>query len=232
MSGFKYSVQVLDLKEVHELPEGWTPDNFRGLLTHVEYDDVGGIPLDELKDMAQLALSDFEVEEAAVKVLEFRMGDQLSKGQRQNLAEELKEDRIWEEYSDISIHEELFNIVYLLYESFPKEFSTPDIAKLKIKVASVNQESQSNLVNPSASFLARVLNDGMDGRNIMYRLFGDRIEANSFPEAEHILWKYEAAGFSAADNSNTFTIYTSWNWIAGLKGVTHFESTAFSDGQL
>ena len=225
-------MQVLDLREVHLLPEGWTPDDYRGLLTHIEYDDVSGIPHDELKDMAQLALSDFDLEQAAIKVLEFRLGDQLSKGQRQNLAEELREDRIWEEYSDIALHEELFNIVYLLYGTFPKEFSTPDITKLKIRITSINRESQSNLVNPSASFLARVLDDGMDGRNIMHRLFSDRIKANSFPESEHILWKFEASGFSVSESSNTFTIYTSWNWIEGLKGVAQFDSTAFSDGQL
>ena len=90
----------------------------------------------------------------------------MNKGQRQNLAEELKEDRLWEEYSDIKLHEELFNVGCMLYWTFPKHFSTPDIVKLKIKITALNKESTSNLVKPTTSFISRVLNDGMDDTNI------------------------------------------------------------------
>jgi len=232
MSSFKYRVEVLELKEIHEMPNAWTNEDFKNLLSHIEYDDVASIPDEELKDMACLALSDFEVDEAAIKVLEYRLGDSLNKGQQQNLAEELKEDRLWEEYSNIKLHEELFNIGCILYWAFPKKFSTPDIVNLKLKVTSLNKESISNLERPNESFLCRILNDGMDSSNIMSRLFGANIKSNSFPEAQHIIWLYEASGFSALDNSNTFSVFISWNWVNKLRGVEMYESTAFSDGQL
>lgn len=232
MPSFKYAVKVLEFKEIHEMPNAWKPKDFLGLLNHIEYDDIASIPPEELKDMACLALSDFDVEAAAVKVLEYRFGETLNKGQRQNLAEELKEDRLWEEYSDIKLHEELFNVGCILYWTFPKHFSTPDIVKLKIKIRALNKESNSNLTKPTRSFLSRILNDGMEGNNIMGRLFGAHIKSNSFPESEHIIWEFEDSGFVADDNSNTFSIYTSFNWVVKLKGVQDFESTAFSDGQL
>jgi hypothetical protein len=101
-----------------------------------------------------------------------------------------------------------------------------------LKVNALNPGSAINLQNPTASFIARLLNDGMNDHNTIYRLFDENIKSNNFPEAEHIIWKFEDSGYNSGDLSNTFTIYTSWNWVDELKGVRNYESTAFSDGQL
>ena len=231
-SNHKYQVDVLKLREVNEVPGVWTNNDFLNLLNHVEYEDAASISPEELKEMTAMALSDLEPEEAAVKVLELRFGDQLSKGQRQNLSEELKDERLWEEYAKINFHEELFHVGCLLYWAFPKEFPEPEIVEILVKVNALNPGSVINLQNPTASFIARLLNDGMDDHNTIYRLFDENIKSNSFPESEHIIWKFEETGFVAEDRSNTFTIYTSWNWVDELKGIKNYESTAFSDGQL
>ncbi|WP_297766107.1 hypothetical protein [uncultured Muriicola sp.] len=232
MAKYKYSVKLIELKEVHEIPLVWTEEEFRRLLHFVEYEDVQGIPNEELKDMACLALTDFEVEEAAVKVLEFRIGDRLNKGQRQNLAIELQEEKIWEEYADLSLHEELFHVSCMLFWAFPKNFREPDIARLKLTLSSLTQESRKNVAEPTAGFLTRVLNDGMDEHTLINRLFDESLLANSFPEAEHIIWQFEAHGTKENSNENTITIYTSWNWVEDLKGISEWESAAFADGQL
>ena len=232
MAKYKYNVKLLELKEVHEIPLVWTEEEFRGLLQHVEYDDVQEIPTEELKDMACLALTDFEAEEAAVKVLEYRLGERLNKGQRQNLAIELQEEKIWEEYADLSLHEELFHISCMLHWAFPKNFREPDIAKVKLFLTPLTQESKQNVASPTAAFLTRVLNDGMDEHTLINRLFDELVVANSFPEAEDIIWQFEAHGVTENSNENTITIYTSWNWVEDLKGIPEWESTAFADGQL
>jgi hypothetical protein len=232
MAKYKYSVKLIELKEVHEIPLVWTEEEFRRLLHFVEYEDVQGIPAEELKDMACLALTDFEVEEAAAKVLEFRLGERLNKGQRQNLAIELQEEKIWEEYADLSLHEELFHVSCMLYWAFPKNFREPDIARLKLSITPLTQESRLNSAAPTAGFLTRVLNDGMDEHTLINRLFDESLIANSFPEAEHIIWQFEAHGAKENSNDNTITIYTSWNWVDDLKGISEWESTAFADGQL
>lgn len=232
MAKLKYSVKITELKEVHEIPGAWTHKDFLGILEHVEYAGAGDIPQEELKDMACLALSDFEIEEAAVKVLEYRLGDQLNKGQRQNLATELQEDKLWEEYSDLTLHEELFNVGCILYWAFPRNFPEPDIARLQIQITAANAESKVNLEQLTASFLTRILNGGMDENNIMNRLFDENLTGNSFPEAEHILWKYESTPYDSATQVCTVTIYTSWNWVEDLKGVSDYEAVAYADGQL
>ncbi len=228
----QYQVEVLSLREVHELPGAWTDAKFIDLLEQLDYDDASSTPSEELKETAALALSDMEPEEAADLLLERRFGEQLSKGQRQNLAEELKGDRIWEEYPKIDFHKELFNVSCMLNWTFPRKFPTPDIVEIKLKVQASNAISSSNLQKPTASFIARLLNDGMDEHNIIYRLFDENLASNSFPEAENIIWQFAESGFQPDENVNTFTIYTSWNWVDELKGVKSYDSTAFTDGQL
>jgi hypothetical protein len=232
MPNKKYSVEVLQLKTVQEIPGAWNAEQFRGLLHHLEYDGVEEIPEDELKDMASMALSDFEKEEAVEKVLEFWLGDKLNKGQRKNLANEMQEDPLWVEYSDLSLHEELFHVGCMLYWTFPRNFPPPDIAKLVLKISSSHPESQVNLNNPTPSFICRILKDGMDEFTIMNRLFDENLEGNTFPEAAHIIWQMEASSFDPGTNFVTITLYTSWNWVEDLKGVQEFESVAYADGQM
>ena len=230
--GFTYDVQVLELREVHEIPGAWDNQALKDLLNETEYDDVDSIEEADLKEMAAMALSDLEPQEAAEMLLKLRFGDKLNKGQRQNLARDFNEDRLWEEYSEIHFHEEIFNVACMLYWAFPKQYSEPDIVRIQLKVAAQNGPSSANLQNPTAACIARLLNDGMNDHNTIYRLFDDQLAANAFPEAEDIIWKFENAGFDSASNSAILTIHTSWNWVDELKGVKEYESTAYADGQL
>jgi hypothetical protein len=225
----KYKVEVLELKEVHEVPEAWGDNQFKQLLSYLEYEDIEAIPLTELKEMASLALSDYSPEEAAIKLLTLRIGDDLNKGQRQNIAEELRGDRLWEEYSEIEHHEELFNIACMLYWTFPRKFQEPDIVRICLKITSQSPSATKDLKQPSAAFIARLLNDGMNQHNTIFRLFHDSLASTSFKEAQHIIWQFDSSGFNEAEQSNTITCYTSWNWVDELTGVNEYESSAFLD---
>lgn len=228
----QYHVKVLSLREIHELPDAWTNAQFLELLKLLEYEDADTTPEEELKETAIMALTDLKAEEAAEVLLDMRLGEQLSRGQRQNLAQELKDDRIWEEYPKIAFHKALFNISCMLNWAFPRVFPTPDMVQIKLEVSTTHAGSASNLQQPTASFFARLLNDGMDEHNIILRLFEQNIVSNSFQEADHIIWKWEQSGFDPALKQNTFTLYTSWNWVDELKGVKSYDSIAFADGEL
>ncbi|MEQ9064052.1 MAG: hypothetical protein RIE58_07735 [Vicingaceae bacterium] len=229
---FKYEVDVLELKEVHEIPDAWNKGDFLKLLDKIEYEDANSIPDNELKEMTIMALSDLEPEEAAELVLEVRLGEKLTVGQRKNLSEELKDDRLWEEYAEISFHEELFNVGCMIHWAYPRIYPYPDIVRLKLGITSKNSESKINLQNPTASFLARLLSDGMNEHNTIFRLFKENVKGNSFPASEDIIWKFQGNDFKEATNSLEVTIFTSWNWVDELKGVDQFESNAFADGQI
>lgn len=229
-----YRVEVLQIKEVHELPGAWTSDRLKAFLAHLDYDDWDSIPENELKEMASLALSDMSPEEATLSLLEFRLGDRLSKGMRQSLIDDFRgsSSRVWEQFSEIALHEELFNVACMLHWSFPRKFSEPDAVQVDLRITAHNPKAESNLAEPSAAFLARILNDGMDDHNTIHRLYEDNLASDSFAEAKDILWIISNGDFDPNTHSNTFTIHSSWCWLEELKGMQEFDSEAFADGQL
>lgn len=225
----KYNVDVLECQDIHELPNAWTKDQFRSLLELIEYEDISSINENELKEMTGLALNDLEPEEAAVAVLTLRFGDKLSKGQKQELSEDMQDGKIWEEYGNMAFHEELFNAACMLNWAFEKKFPRPTCTSIKLKVSAANPNSVQALKSPTAAFIARLLNDGMDDNNAIHRLFHDELASDSFPEAEDIIWSFTATAMAEAEKSSEIQLYTSWNWVDELKGISHYESTAHKD---
>jgi len=225
----RYGVLVQELREIHSLPDGWTSRNLVELLDRLDYDDAASIAEDELMDMASLALSELEPEEAAVILLEMRLGERLRPGQRRNMAEEMKDERLWEEYADLSCHEELFNVACMLYATFPSRFPEPDVTRLRLLIRALNTDSEADLRSLTASFLARLLDDGMHDQNSLRRLFDEQIDADLFPEAEDVIWKFDPGPYEETERSLVVTIYMSLHWVDGLRGVTEFESDARPD---
>jgi len=225
----KFNVDVLECKDVHELPNAWNNDQFRELLELIEYEDIDSIGEDELKEVTALALIDLEPEEAIKAVLELRFGERMTEGQRQDLSTDMQQGRIWEEYRDMAFHEELFNAACMLFWTFDRKFPEPECASVILRLTGVNANSTELLKKPSSAFIARVLNDGMNEHSAMYRLFEDEIASESFPEAEDIIWSFTTSAFNEADSSVEIHLYTSWNWVDELKGVKSYESTAHED---
>ncbi len=87
------------------------------MLELFDYSDATSVPETELFDMLSMAISDFEPDEAAEIVLTYKLNSILKEGQIKNLSHEMLEDKVAEEYSDISLHYPLFNINQLLYEA-------------------------------------------------------------------------------------------------------------------
>jgi len=231
MSKWKYKVHVLELEDIHEMPGGWTNEKYLELLKFLEADNPEAIPKNELRDMAAMALIDFEPEEAAEKVLEFRFGDDFNAGQRENIAVDARRIALWERYPDVKFHEEMFNVGYILNLAFPMKFRQPGVARIKLEVKALNHDSAEALKDPDSAFVARMLANGMDNHNTIYRLYQENVEGEEFSDAEDIIWRYDANSYNEEEQTNTIVIYTSWNWVDELKGVEEFESAAYNDIQ-
>ena len=229
MSKWKYNVQVLEMEDIHEMPEGWTNEKFLELLKFLEADNAEDIPKDELRDMAAMALMDFEPEEAAEKVLEFRFGDKFNAGQRENIAVDARRIALWERYPDVAYHQEMFNLGYILNLAFPMKFRQPGVARIKLEIKALNHDSFEVLKTPDSTFIARMLAKAMDEHNTIYRLYQDNVDGEEFDDAEDIIWRFEATEFDEKEQTAKLVIYTSWNWVEELKGVEEFESAAYKD---
>lgn len=229
MSNYKYKVQVIEIKDINEMPEGWTNEQYIELLKFLDPENSDVIPTDELRDTAGMALIDFEPEEAAEKLLEFRFGDQFNAGQRENIAVDTRRLKLWERYPDVAFHQEMFNVCYLLNVAFPMKCRQPDAACITLEVKALNPDSAEMLKNPESAFIARMLSDGMNEHNTLFRLYEDNIKGEKFTEAEDIIWRYDLADFDENQNTRSIVVYTSWNWVDELKGVEEFDSTAYND---
>jgi hypothetical protein len=229
MSKWKYKVHILELEDVHHMPDGWTNERYLELLKFLDADDPDAIHKDELKDMAGMALIDFEPEEAAEKVLEFRFGDVFNAGQRENIAVDARRLALWERYPDVAFHQEMFNVGFILHMAFPMKFRQPGAARITLNIEALNHDSAEALKQPDSAFVARMLADGMDDHNTIFRLYQENVEGAHFGDAEDIIWRYDAAAYDEKAQTGTLVVYTSWNWVEELKGVEAFDSAAYND---
>ena len=83
-----------------------------------------------------MALQDLKPENAAELVLG-SLASGLSKGVRQNLAYDLKEQPMWEAFDTPAYHQPIFTAAVLLNRAFPKVYPRPEIARLILKLALV-----------------------------------------------------------------------------------------------
>ncbi len=225
-----FQVTVERFKRLYVLPAGWTPEGYRGLLTRLEFDAVDALAEDELSAYASMALQDLEPEEAAQAVLAQLLAGKLTTGQIRNLSEEMKDQRQWEEYADMSCHEAIFNAQVLLHEAFPRTYPAPDIEKLTLRIVALSPTGESLLREPlSDQLLVRILADGMPKTAALKRLFGEAIAKGPFPEAAQIVWHHDVEAAPRNESSPGFlglTIYSPRCWVGPLEEVEEFSSAA------
>lgn len=223
-----FRVRVLTFSNLLEIEGARRAADYAALLDAMEYGDISGMSDDELREMCLLSMQDLEPEEAAYLVLKHDMGDVLRDGQARNIATEMLEEKLWEDYPDSKLHERMFNAGSLLYAAFPRVFPKPDAVSLKIEVAAGNVSAREFLTDsPDESLLARLLADGMDDHAILRRLYGEELAGTSFPNADEIVWTVRTERLS--DDVLKIAIIGSGYWLDPLAEAGEYESNAFAD---
>ena len=224
----QFDVQVMELKSVNDMPDAWSDAIFRQILQQVEYEDIDEIDPVDLREMAVMALQDVKPETAAEIVLANLLSDQLTSGVRQNLAHELKEKRMWEDYANNTCHADLFLTAVLLNQAFPKLYFQPDIARLTLALAGENTAAAKLLAQPpTTTWAARLLGGGMEDNAPFKRMYGDQLAGTQFPEADAIIWQANLR--NQQENRAELIVYSSWYWLRPLKNIRTYQTTAWSD---
>lgn len=223
-----FRVQVLGFSVLEELEGAWTEDDFRLLLERMDYGDVTGVDPGELRELCLLSLQDLEPAEAAKLLLRQRLGDALSAGQIQNAAHEMLDEKLWEEYADMPLHERLFHVGSLLYQAWPGVFPLPDAVRVELAVEAADAEGTSLLAAPlHESLIVRLLAHGMPASATLNRLFGDAVAGRSFPDAESIVWIVRTTPRREAAVS--LEVVGSGYWLDALRTARSYESAARPD---
>lgn len=226
-----FHVDVLTFSILEEIADVWTGKEFSELLAEMEFGSTDGMGQSELREMCLLALQDFEPEEAAALVLKYRLGDRLSNGQISNIAADMAEEKPWEEYANMALHEQLFNVSSLLYMAFPSIFPEPDAVRATVRIRALHEGGRKMLQCAlNESFLVRLLAAGMDENSVLHRLFDEQLAGDSFPEAEAIIWTLRAE--SSTDDSCTVEVISSGSWLDPLRNTKSYSAHAFPDKEI
>lgn len=222
-----FKVELLKFISIQELPNSWNDQNYMDLLDLMEYGDTTELAPEELKEMCLMSLTDNDPEDAAKLVLEYVFKDRLSKGQIDNLSNEMVEEKIWEEYADLSLHEEFFNVNQLLYEAYNGKFPYPDAITFQVKVTANSKEGISVFDDFPEASLIRLLVTGLPENTLIYRLFEEEVDGHEFKDAKDIIWQFTTE--KQGEKELVFSIISSLYWFHDFKYVTSFEGETHAD---
>ncbi|MFT4975386.1 MAG: hypothetical protein ACI8S6_001273 [Myxococcota bacterium] len=221
-----FNVQVLDFNLLRELSPRTASDH-AAMLEAMDYGDTSGMSDEELREMCVASLQDLDPSEAAELVLRHDLSDRLRKGQIKNMSHEMTDEKFWEYYPDMSLHERLFGVGSLLYQAFPRVFPEPDAVRVQLEVSATDPAGRALLAAPlPESFVVRLLADGMPGA-IIHRLFEDQLAGTHFPEAESIVWT--VLQHTVDDNTVHLNVTSSGSWLDPMRHTRSYTSTAHPD---
>ncbi len=118
----KFQIKINSATTVEEIEDYWSTEDYVQLLGKFNYPDAEKSSKDTLKELLLMAITDFEPNEAAAIVLEYKLSDHLNDGQIQQISNDMLLDKIAEEYPEISLHATLFHINQLLFKAFNGKF--------------------------------------------------------------------------------------------------------------
>ena len=223
----QFKVERLNFKTIQELPNSWSDQDYKLLLEIMDYGDAANLAPEELREMCLMSLTDNEPEDAAKIVLAYVFKDRLNKGQIENLSNEMLEEKIWEEYADLSLHEEFFNINQLLYEAYNGKFPQPDAVRFQVKVTTGQKDGLLVFEDFLEAPLIRLLVGGMPQNTLIFRLFEEQIDGEEFKDAKDIIWQLKSK--KNGDQEIIFDIISSTYWFHDFKYVEDYEADTRAD---
>lgn len=198
----KYTVKITSVKSIDELEGSWNNDDFTALLKKFDFEEADKIKQNELRDYLFMAISDFEPNEAARLILEYKLSEVLSDGQIDNLSHEMMREKISENYSDINLHKTFFSINQLLYKAYNGKFPS---TKATVVDFEMKGEDETEL---SKEMILMALKPGLTESNLLNRLLKEQLDGIApFPEAEGIIWDLHSKG------NSLYRIITSEKWL-------------------
>ncbi|TDU39444.1 hypothetical protein BXY82_1468 [Gelidibacter sediminis] len=196
-----YHMIINSVKTVEEFEDAWTNADYIKLLELFGFPDAKDSKPEELKDLLFMAISDFEGPEAAAILLDYKLSEYLNEGQIGQMSHDMLLDKISEEYSDISLHHELFNINQLLFKAYNGTFPNAKATIIEFEITP-NKDVTKEVV-------LKVLDHTLANNSVIKRLYSDQLAGKeAFDEAESIVWDLKSTG------DNSYTMTTSEYWIS------------------
>ncbi len=203
----KISIKILGLEYVNEIADYWTNDDYKLMLELLNFQNPEDIKPENLKEMLQMAITDFEPEEAAQLLLQHKLGDRLNEGQIHSLSHEMKADKVAEEYPEPDLHFELYNINQLLRAAYNGVFPNTEASIINLEVSPTQDSDDFELTN---EILTKALSAGLRDNSLLKRLYSGQLEGSEeFSDASKFIWRLKPL------EPNKYELVTSKYWISG-----------------
>lgn len=201
-----YTITINSANTLEAVPEYWSNLDFVQLLLKFNYPDAENAAPETLEELLLMAITDYEPNEAAAIVLEYKLADKLNEGQLSQISNDMLLDKISEEYPDISLHAPLFHINQLLYKAFNGKFPNAKATQINLSINPIDEAEDPAFTKEN---ILHLLDKGLANGNLVKRLFSEQMAGTKpFPEAESILWELKATG------NNSYQVLTSDYWLS------------------
>lgn len=199
----KLNIKITGIEYVNELTTYWNDQDYKKLLEMFEFPDVDQINPKDLKEMLFMAITDFEPDEAARMLLNYKLGEQLNEGQILTLSHDMMNDKVAEEYPEPELHYDLFNINQLLFKAYNGTFPNTEASILSLEL---RNEKEPNMV-VTEEIMTKALSYALLDKTIIKRLYEDQLNGTEpFTDAAKFIWLLTKKG-------NGFELLTSKYWI-------------------
>jgi hypothetical protein len=213
----KFNITIKGVATIEEIENYWKDQDYINLLEQFDFPDVEGVKKENLKDMLNMAITDFEPNEAAAILLTYKLSERLNEGQIDQISNDMLLDKVSEEYPEIDLHYDLFNINQLLYKAYNGKF--PNAKATKVEFTMIPEDDAVNEI--TKEMVLKAFSNAISGSNVMKRLFEEKMTTDlAFDEAEAVIWE-----LNKTDETN-FTLITSEYWLNKEELVlSEFEGT-------
>jgi hypothetical protein len=201
----KFDITIKNITTIEEIANYWQNQDYINLLERFDFPDGNSVKPENLKEMLHMAITDFEPNEAAAIVLTYKLSDRLNEGQIAQISNDMLLDKESEQYPEIDLHYDLFNINQLLYKAYNGKF--PNAKATAVDFSMVSKDGYDGEI--TKEIVLKSFSNGISDRNVIKRLFEEQITTDKeFAEAEAILWELNKK------DANNFSLITSEYWLA------------------
>ncbi|QNM86791.1 hypothetical protein H9W90_06680 [Polaribacter pectinis] len=189
----KYAIKIHKISTVDELENSWNIEDYKELLERFDFPNAESTDIKELRELLFMAIADFETNEAAAIVLDYKLSDHLNEGQIDSISHEMLVDKISEEYPKIELHQQLFNINQLLYKAYNGTFPNTKATIVNFDITPKANADE----NITKEIALKCIAKSLDSHNVVIRLFGNQLNADeAFEEANDVIWELQKKGDS------------------------------------
>ena len=199
----KFTIKINAVNVIHEIPGYWTNDDYINILEDLDFSDARNSNPSELRDLLEMAMSDFEPHESAEILLRYKLSEELTSNQIKNLSHEMVDENEAEGNADIALQYTLFNINQLLHAAFKGIFPNAKATKVEFEL-SFKGDSR---ITVTKEIALKAVCSALTDHSPILRLFENQLMGKEpFSDAEKIVWELHNPG------SNRYAMITSDYW--------------------